>query len=316
MSQKILLLDGHSILFRGFYALPLLSNADGDYTNAIYGFMSVFLRLYDEEKPDKIAVAFDLHEPTFRHKMFDGYKGTRKPTPPEFIPQVPALINLLKIMGVPVVTCSGYEADDVLGTLATQAETLGWLPVIVSGDRDLLQLASDNTKIRISKKGGILENYYAPQVKEKYGVTPKEFIDMKALMGDSSDNIPGVPGIGEATARKIIVAYSTVENAIVNSAKVKPKKASQNLALYSDQALLNKELSTIKLDVPIEFDFLTKWDPQGMWNADALAEVKKLNFKFMFSRFFGLQRPEIEQTKQTKQTEIEQSEEFEQMTLN
>ena len=279
--MKILLIDGFSILFRGFYALPLLTNPQGEYTNAIYGFMNIFLKLFDEEKPDKVAVAFDLPEPTFRHKRFDGYKATRKETPVEFLQQVPLIMELLTAMNIPIITCPSYEADDVLGTLATKAEEHE--VVIVSGDRDLLQVASDRIKIRIPKTKGV-ENYYAKDVIEKYGITPTEYIDVKALMGDASDNIPGVPSIGEKTAIKIISAYGSVENAIANAAEVKPKKASENLVAFADQAILSKELATIALDAPVNFDF-NNLAPPDMWNDKALEVVKRLDFKTMLLRF-------------------------------
>jgi len=286
MPPKILLIDGHSILFRAFYALPLLTNAQGEYTNAVYGFMSIFLKFLDEEKPDHVAIAFDLPEPTFRHKKFEAYKGTRGPVPPEFIPQVPMLMGLLTAMEIPIVTCPGYEADDVLGSLAAKASASGCRSVIVSGDRDLLQLASDTVKIRIpkTKKGGKteVEDYQADDVLQKYGVTPTAYIDVKALMGDSSDNIPGVPGIGEVTATKIIIAYGSVEEAIAHAPEIKPKKASENLAAFADQALLSKELSTIVCDAPVNYDFDAK--PVDMWNDTALAEIDRLGFKSLKPR--------------------------------
>ena len=279
MPQKILLIDGHSILFRSFYALPNLTNQQGEYTGAVYGFLNILLKLYNEEFPEgngKVIVAFDLPEPTLRHKIFNEYKGTRKPSPPEFAPQVPLTINLLKAMNIPIITCPGYEADDILGSLAVRAETNGDEPVIVSGDRDLLQLATDRIKVRIPKTKGI-EDYYAADVQTKYGVTPKAYIDVKALMGDASDNIPGVPGIGEKTATKIINEYGSVENAIANASIIKPKRASENLQTYSGQAILSKELATIVLDTPVEFDFDAP--PPAMWSDAAIAEIKRLNFK-------------------------------------
>ena len=281
MPPKILMIDGHSILYRAFYALPLLTNSQGEYTNAVYGFMNIFLKFLDEEKPDHIAIAFDLPGPTFRHEKFEAYKGTRGPAPQEFIPQVPMLKGLLKAMDIPIVTCPGYEADDVLGSLAFKANSLGCRSVIISGDRDLLQLASDTIKIRIpkTKKGGKteVEDYHADDVLQKYGVTPKAYIDVKALMGDTSDNIPGVPGIGEVTATKIIMAYGSVEEAINHAAEIKPKKASENLAAFADQALLSKELSTIITDAPVNFDFNAK--PVDIWNNNAITEIDRLGFK-------------------------------------
>ena len=277
---KILLIDGFSLLFRAFYALPLLTNDQGEYTNAVYGFMSIFLKFYEEENPDQVAVAFDLPEPTFRHKKFNEYKGTRKAAPPEFAPQVPLLMKLLTCMNIPILTSSGYEADDVLGSLAKQASSIGYEVVIISGDRDLLQLASDNVKIRIPKtsKGKTsVEDYNADDVQNKYGVSPKAFIDVKALMGDTSDNVPGVPSIGEVTATKIIQAYGSVENAISNASQIKPKKAAENLQTYADQALLSKELVTIAMDAPVEFDFSIS--QPDIWTPEALAEGQRLGFK-------------------------------------
>lgn len=281
MPPKILLVDGFSILFRAFYALPLLTNPAGEYTNAVYGFMNIFLKFLKEENPDKLAIAFDLPEPTFRHIKFKEYKGTRKPAPPEFAPQIPILMNLLKIMNIPTVTCPGYEADDVIGSMAIQAEKLGYKVVIISGDRDLLQLATDKIKIRIpkAKKGGKteVEDYYAVDVEKKYGVTPKAYIDVKALMGDASDNIPGVPSIGEVTATKIIQAYGCIEAAIANAAEIKPKRASENLTTYTDQAYLSKMLATIALDAPVQFDFDKPFT--DIWTDEALIEMNRLGFR-------------------------------------
>jgi len=283
---KLLLIDGHSILYRAFYAIPILTNKQGEYTNAVYGFMNIFLKFLDEEKPDAVAVAFDLPEPTFRHSKFPEYKGTRKPSPPEFKPQIPLLQNLLKAMNIRLVSQPSYEADDVLGSLATKASEFGFDVVIVSGDRDLLQLASDKVKIRIPKtKGGKteVEDYQAAEVQEKFGVSPSAYIDVKALMGDTSDNVPGVPGIGEVTATKIIAAYGSVEVAIANAAVLKPKKAAENLQTYAEQALLSKELVTIAVDAPVEFDFGAS---QGdIWNDDSIEHLKRLNFTSMLSRF-------------------------------
>jgi len=281
MKNKILLLDGFNLLFRGFYALPLLTNDEGEYTNAVYGFMNIFLRFLDEEKPTHIAVAFDLPEPTFRHKRYAEYKATRGETPLEFTPQIPLLVGLLRAMNIPIVSCAGYEADDVLGTLARLAEARGFESVIISSDRDLLQVVSDTVKVR-APKAKTVEDYYAADVTAKYGVSPQAFIDVKALMGDTSDNVPGVPGIGEKTATKIIQAYGSVENAIAHAAEVKPKRASENLTAYAEQALLSKELVTISLDAPVEFDF----GPLGeIWTEAAYTEAKRLNFKSILPRF-------------------------------
>ncbi|MBS1315350.1 MAG: DNA polymerase I, partial [Anaerotignum sp.] len=239
--------------------------------------------------PDYLAVAFDLHAPTFRHRTFDGYKGTRKGMPEELREQMPLLKEVLQAMHIPIFEQEGFEADDILGTLSALAEKNGIVPVVVSGDRDLLQLAGETLKVRIPKtKGGRTEteDYYAADVQAKYGVTPAEFIDMKALMGDASDNIPGVPGIGEKTAAKIITQYHDIETAIAHAAEIKPKKASENLAAYQEQARLSKFLATIVRDMPLEWDKETL-KIGDMFNQTAYELVKRLEFKSMFSRFEG-----------------------------
>lgn len=289
MAEKIMLIDGNSIVNRAFYGVPLLTNGEGRYTNGVYGFLNILFKLLDEEQPDYLAVAFDLHAPTFRHRTFDGYKGTRKGMPEELREQMPLLKEVLQAMHIPIFEQEGFEADDILGTLSALAEKNGIVPVVVSGDRDLLQLAGETLKVRIPKtKGGRTEteDYYAADVQAKYGVTPAEFIDMKALMGDASDNIPGVPGIGEKTAAKIITQYHDIETAIAHAAEIKPKKASENLAAYQEQARLSKFLATIVRDMPLE------WDKESLKNGDMFNQtayelVKRLEFKSMFSHFEG-----------------------------
>ena len=300
MAEKIMLIDGNSIVNRAFYGVPLLTNGEGRYTNGVYGFLNILFKLLDEEQPDYLAVAFDLHAPTFRHRTFDGYKGTRKGMPEELREQMPLLKEVLQTMHIPIFEQEGFEADDILGTLSALAEQNGIVPVVVSGDRDLLQLAGESLKVRIPKtKGGRTEteDYYAADVQAKYGVTPTEFIDMKALMGDASDNIPGVPGIGEKTAAKIIGQYHDIETAIAHAAEIKPKKASENLAAYQEQARLSKFLATIVRDMPLEFqkDALRIND---MFNQTAYELVKRLEFKSMFSRFEG----SVSAPKQAEQT--------------
>ena len=287
MAEKIMLIDGNSIVNRAFYGVPLLTNGEGRYTNGVYGFLNILFKLLDEEQPDYLAVAFDLHAPTFRHRTFDGYKGTRKGMPEELREQMPLLKEVLQAMHIPIFEQEGFEADDILGTLSALAEKNGIVPVVVSGDRDLLQLAGENLKVRIPKtKGGRTEteDYYAADVQAKYGVTPAEFIDMKALMGDASDNIPGVPGIGEKTAAKIITQYHDIETAIAHAAEIKPKKASENLAAYQEQARLSKFLATIVRDMPLEWDKETL-KIGDMFNQTAYELVKRLEFKSMFSHF-------------------------------
>ena len=287
MSDKIMLLDGNSLMNRAFYAMPLLTNKDGEFTNGVYGFLNIFFKLMDEEAPGYCAVCFDVHEPTFRHKQYKEYKGTRKGMPEELVPQMDTVKKVLAAMNIKTYEMGGYEADDLLGTIAKCAERQSVTPVIVSGDRDLLQLASDVIKIRIPKtKAGttVIEDYNAKDVFEKYGVTPEEFIDVKALMGDTSDNVPGVPSIGEKTAIKIIQEYKSVENAIENAENVKPKRASENLVTYADQARESKWLVTIKTDVPFEFN-IEDTKVGNIFNEDAYNLFKRYEFRSMLSRF-------------------------------
>lgn len=285
--NKIMLLDGHSLLNRAFYGLPDLTNAEGKHTNAVLGFLNIMLRYMEEEKPTHLLAAFDRKEPTFRHLRFKEYKGTRKPMPAELHEQVPLMKEVLASMGIPVVTQAGIEADDVLGTIGREAEAAGFSVVIVSGDRDLLQLATDHTKIKIPKTkagGTVTEDYYASDVEKLYGVTPTEFIDMKGLMGDSSDNIPGVPGIGEKTAAKLIQGYHSIENAHAHIEEVKPAKARNNLEEYYEQALLSKELATIKTDCALEYHFRDAV-AGDIFTKEAYHLFKKLELKSLFKYF-------------------------------
>ena len=288
MSGKIMLIDGNSIVNRAFYGVPLLSNSKGQYTNAIYGFFNILFKMTDDEKPEYIGVAFDLKAPTFRHKKFEDYKGTRKAMPEELASQMPVLKELLKLLNIKQYSLEGYEADDILGTLSKQAEEKGYETVVVSGDRDLLQLASESLKIKIPKtiKGKTeVEDYYAKDVVEKYGVTPTEFIEVKALMGDSSDNIPGVPSIGEKTAVKIIQQFKTVDEAIKNADSVKPAKASNNLKEYEEQARLSRFLVEIDRNAPVELDLNHMPILGGKISGEAYEYIKNLDFKSLLNRF-------------------------------
>lgn len=255
--EKVLLIDGHSILNRAFYGVPLLTNYEGIHTNAVYGFINIMLKALEDEKAGYIAVAFDLKAPTFRHQMYSEYKGTRKPMPEELREQVPIIKDVLKAMDIPVITMEGYEADDILGTLAKRSQNKGFEVSVLSGDRDLLQLADEHIKIRLPKtiKGKTeIENYYPKDVVDKYQVTPIEFIDLKALMGDTSDNIPGVPGIGEKTATSIITRFHSIENAYANIKEVTPNKAKINLSEHYDMAVMSKKLATIDINAPVDFN--------------------------------------------------------------
>lgn len=285
--SKLLLVDGHSILNRAFYGLPQMTNSKGEYTNAVLGFINIVFKIIEEEQPTHLVVAFDVHQKTFRHKMFEEYKGTRKGMPDELRSQVPLMKELLKAMNVTVVECPGFEADDIIGTYSRIGDEAGMDVSVLSGDRDLLQLATDHVLIKIPKtKGGktTVENYHANEVKEHYGVTPKEFIDMKGLMGDVSDNIPGVPGIGEKTAAKIISTYHTIEEAYQHVDEIKPRKAMENLTQYYDQAIMSKTLATIKLDVPVVFN-LENMEIGNLFTSEAYDFIKNLELKSLLKYF-------------------------------
>ncbi|MGB8454389.1 MAG: DNA polymerase I [Anaerocolumna sp.] len=285
--KKIVLIDGHSILNRAFYGIPDLTNSEGIHTNAILGFLNIMFKILDEEKPEYLTVAFDVHQPTFRHEMFEQYKGTRKSMPDELRQQVPIMKEVLKAMGITIMEKPGFEADDVLGTIAKSCEQEGIQVSLVSGDRDLLQLASDIIKIRIpkTKKGGTeIENYNTQDVMEAYGVTPKQFIDLKGLMGDTSDNIPGVPGIGEKTASKIIAAYDSIENAYEHIDEIGPAKAREALKNNHGLATLSKALATIKTDCDIDFQ-IGNAVIGNLYNEGAYSFFKKLEFRSLLNRF-------------------------------
>lgn len=290
MSEKLVLIDGHSILNRAFFGLPDLTNSEGIHTNAVYGFLNIMFKILEEEQPGYIAVAFDVHAPTFRHKMYEGYKGTRKPMAEELRQQVPLMKEMLKAMGIRIVEMEGYEADDILGTLSCMGEKAGMDVAVISGDRDLLQLATEHVMVRIpktKKTGTEIENYNAKDVIEKYLVTPKEFIDVKALQGDTSDNIPGVPGIGEKTASALISQYHSIEAVHENAATIKPPRAGKNIVEYWKQAVMSKELATIITDVPIEFDFAEAKIAkiEDLYTEDAFLLCKRLEFKNLLGRF-------------------------------
>ena len=287
MREKIVLIDGHSILNRAFYGVPDLTNAEGLHTNAIYGFLNILFKILDEEQPEYLTVTFDVHAPTFRHEMYPEYKGTRKPMAEELRQQVPVIKEVLQAMNIATIEKAGLEADDLLGTISHSCEEKGMDVAIISGDRDTLQLATEHVKIRIpkTKQGRTeIEDYFASDVKEKYGVTPIEFIDVKALMGDTADNIPGVPGIGEKTATKIIVEYGNIENAHEHVSELKPPRASKNLDEFWDQAVLSKTLATIDIHADVPFD-LEAARHGNMYTKEAHDYFQRLQFKNLLGRF-------------------------------
>ena len=287
MRKKLILIDGHSILNRAFYGVPDLTNAEGIHTNALYGFLNIMFRFIDEEKPDYITVAFDLSAPTFRHKEYAAYKGTRKPMAPELKQQGPLIKELLRAMQITIVEKEGYEADDLLGTIAKKTAAKGLDVSVISGDRDLLQLAEEHIKIRIPKtKKGVteVEDYLPADVETLYGVTPLEFIDMKALMGDTSDNIPGAPGVGPKTASALITQYHNIETIFEHLDELKPPKAKKSISENVEQVKLSKFLATIDIDVPVDYD-LENAAVGGYYTPEAYELFKRFNFKSFLKRF-------------------------------
>lgn len=285
--SKLVLIDGHSIINRAFYGVPDLTNSAGLHTNAVYGFLNIMFKILDEEKADKLIVAFDVKQPTFRHKMFEQYKGTRKPMPEELREQVPLLKKVLNAMNITTVELPGYEADDIIGTLSRLGSMSGYSVTVVSGDRDLLQLADEHVMIRIpkTKKGATeIENYLPQDVMEKYLVSPDGFIDVKALMGDTADNIPGVPSIGEKTATKLISTFGSLENVYEHIEEVKPDRIKNLLLEHRELAELSKKLATINKNSPVNVN-IEDAAIKDMFNQDSFALMKMLEFKSLLSKF-------------------------------
>lgn len=294
--NKLLLVDGNSILNRAFYGLPDLTNQEGLHTNAVLGFINILQKITDEEKPTNVCVAFDVKHPTFRHEMYKEYKGTRKPMPDELRMQLPLIKEVLTSMNIKIVELPGFEADDILGTLSRIGSKAGYKIALLSGDRDLLQLATDDILVKIPKtKAGktTVENYYAKDVEALYGVDPITFIELKALMGDTSDNIPGVPGIGEKTASKLLVEYGSLDNIYASLDSMKPSKMKTNLEENKDSAYLSKTLATIKLDVPIDID-LNETLYGNIYNTESYKMFKRLEFKNLLNKFSNDAKVNIE----------------------
>ena len=308
MREKLLLIDGHSILNRAFYGVPLLTNSEGMHTNAVYGFLNILFHVLDEEQPDYLAVAFDLKAPTFRHKLYADYKGTRKGMPQELSEQVPLIREMLNAMRVPLLMLEGYEADDLIGTISLKAEQQGMQVSILSGDRDLLQLASETVCVRIpkTKQGRTeVEDYHAQDVLERYLVTPAQIIELKALMGDSSDNIPGIPGVGEKTAQKIIAQFGTIENAYEHVEEITPPRARNSLKEHYDMAQLSKVLATINRESPVELN-MEEARLGDLYTSEALTLCRRLEFRNLLSRFEGKEKsalPEVEMIRTEEQWE-------------
>lgn len=287
MSKKLVLIDGNSIIYRAFFALPLLNNDKGVYTNAVYGFTTMLLRILEEEKPTHMLVAFDAGKTTFRHKTYKEYKGGRQKTPPELSEQFPIVRELLDAFHIPHYELDQYEADDIIGTLSKVTDTADWEVTVISGDKDLLQLVSDNVTVHVTRKGISEVDKYTPQyLHEKMGITPDQIIDLKALMGDNSDNIPGVPGVGEKTALKLLKEYPTLEEVYENIDSLGGKKLKENLTNYKDEAFMSKELVTINRESPIEvkIDEITY---NGYEENKVTKVFKELGFNSLLNKISG-----------------------------
>ena len=254
MKDKIAIIDGNSLLYRAFYAIPVLTDSQGHYTNAVYGFLNMLLKLYEQLDPKYVAVAFDKDKHTFRNELYGEYKATRKPAPDELRPQFALIREVLQCLGIRILEQEGYEGDDIIGTLARELEKENLDIAVVTGDRDALQLVDDCVTVHLTKKGITNMLAVTPQVmEEEYGYTPAQVIDMKALMGDTADNIPGVPGVGEKTALKLISQFHSVEGVYDHLDEVSGKKLKEKLGMNKDSAFLSKQLATIRCDVPLSY---------------------------------------------------------------
>lgn len=281
--DKFVIIDGNSLAYRAFYALPLLSNSKGFITNAIYGFYKMLTKVIEEEKPAYLAVAFDKGKTVFRHLHYQEYKGTRKATPEELILQFPVLKELLKAMKIAFIEMEGYEADDLIGTMAKLGEKEGLINLIVTGDRDALQLISSQTKVLLTRKGiSELDTFDEQLLAEKFGLKPEQMIDVKGLMGDTSDNIPGIPGVGEKTAVKLIKEYGNLENVLAHQGDFQGKKLGESLATYQEQALLSKKLATIVTNVPLNIDLLSTCHKEEPDYPRFLALLEDLEFRSIY----------------------------------
>ncbi|HPN66983.1 MAG TPA: 5'-3' exonuclease H3TH domain-containing protein, partial [Candidatus Omnitrophota bacterium] len=250
--RRLFLIDGNSFCYRAFYAIRALSNSKGQPTNAIYGFITMINKIIKDEKPGYLAIAFDLKGPTFRHKKFEQYKIHRKPMPEELVDQMPIIKDVVRAYNIPVFELQGYEADDILATLTKSAVAAGYEVYIVTGDKDMLQLVGPNVKVYNVHKEGLI--YDKDAVKERYGVPPEGIVDLIALMGDASDNIPGVTGIGEVTAKKLMEDFGSLDKVIAGADKIKSEALRRKITEHKEQALMSKDLATVDSEVPIDVD--------------------------------------------------------------
>jgi len=306
LKKKLILIDGNSIAYRAFFALPLLNNDKGVHTNAVYGFTMMLMKILEDEKPTHVLVAFDAGKTTFRHKTFSEYKGGRQKTPPELSEQFPYIRELLNSYGIFHYELENYEADDIIGTLSLQGEKEDFEVIVISGDKDLTQLSSDHTTVYITRKGITdIESYTPEHIKEKYGLTPDRIIDMKGLMGDSSDNIPGVPGVGEKTAIKLLKEFDSLENLLTSIDQVSGKKLKEKLEEYKDQAIMSKELATITREAPLTITLENAKFP-GM-QTEKLKEIfKELGFHSLLDKMGVSPEEENIELEEIKYTSVEE----------
>ena len=309
--EKLLLIDGNSIMNRAFYGImgsKMLMTEDGTYTNAVYGFLAILFKELEELKPEYICVAFDLKAPTERHQLYKEYKANRKGMPNELAQQMPIIKNILHKMNIQIIEKEGYEADDILGTLAKWGQSQNLEVIILTGDRDSFQLIDENIIVRIprTKQGKTeTEDYNIQKIKEEYGLMPKDLIEVKGLAGDASDNIPGVPGVGEKTALKLVQEYGTIENIYlkIDSQKGKLK---ENLEQNKDLAMLSRTLGIINIEVPIEKEI--KNFKVIDWNKEEVYEIfKRLKFNRYIERFNLSLKEQPKQELQLEYTEINEN---------
>lgn len=273
-APKLVIIDGQSLLYRAFFAVPPLSTRDGTPTNAVYGFLRMLLKLWREERPDYLVIAFDAPTPTFRHQQFADYKAQRAKAPDAFRPQVGLLRQILKTVGIAFWELDGYEADDLMATAVTQARPMGVQVVLVTTDMDALQLVGDGVVALMPKRGiSEMERYDAERVRQEFGVPPERIPDWKGLAGDNSDNLPGVPGIGEKTARELLQAFGSLEGVLENAAQIPKPQVRENLLRFADQARQCKALATLKRDAPIDLNLDELSVHRWRWRSPEVAEL-------------------------------------------
>lgn len=304
--KKLVLIDGNSIAYRAFFALPLLSNEKGEYTNAVYGFTTMLLKVLEDEKPSHLLVAFDAGKSTFRHQSYAAYKGTRQKTPSELSGQIPLIHQVLDAFSIKRYEAEKYEADDIIGTQAKEAAKEGYQVVVITGDKDLLQLVDDQIEVVLTRKGITeVDRYNEAKIDERYGLKPLQIIDLKGLMGDTSDNIPGVPGVGEKTALKLLGEFHDVETVLQSIDQVSGKKLKERLEEHKDQAILSKELATIVTDAPLDHS-LPSLAYEGFEEKAVIDLFKELSFNSLLNRFSSEQQEEALELEELSYTVVDE----------